>query len=220
MKVSLPASIGLSLAAAALTGCQEKQPVRPNIIFIMSDDHAFQAVSAYGRGLNSTPNIDRIGAEGVRFNKAFCTNALSAPSRAVVLTGKFSHLNGLKDNSDRFDGTQMTLPKLLKPAGYQTAMIGKWHLKSDPIGFDFWRILIDQGPYYNPDLKDSTGTKRYEGYTTTVIGDQAIQWLDSRDPKKPFFLMVHHKAPHRSWMPEPRYMGLFANTKFPVPDTY
>ncbi len=220
MKVSLPASIGLSLAAAALTGCQEKQPVRPNIIFIMSDDHAFQAVSAYGRGLNSTPNIDRIGAEGVRFNKAFCTNALSAPSRAVVLTGKFSHLNGLKDNSDRFDGTQMTLPKLLKPAGYQTAMIGKWHLKSDPIGFDFWRILIDQGPYYNPDLKDSTGTKRYEGYTTTVIGDQAIQWLDSRDPKKPFFLMVHHKAPHRSWMPEPKYMGLFANTKFPVPDTY
>jgi arylsulfatase A-like enzyme len=220
MKTINQASLGLSLAAVALSGCQEKKPQHPNIIFIMSDDHAYQAVSAYGHGLNQTPNIDRLGQEGIRYNNCFCTNALSAPSRAVVLTGKFSHLNGLKDNSDKFDGSQTTLPKLLKPAGYQTAMIGKWHLKTDPTGFDFWRILIDQGPYYNPDMKDSTGVHRYEGYTTTVIGDQALQWLDGRDKSRPFFLMVHNKAPHRHWCPEPKYFGYFEKTKFPVPANY
>jgi arylsulfatase A-like enzyme len=214
------ASIGLGLAAASLSGCRDKDPAKPNILFIMSDDHAFQAISAYGHGLNNTPNIDRLAADGMRFNKAFCTNSISAPSRAVILTGKFSHMNGLRDNGDRFDGSQPTLPKLLRPAGYQSAIIGKWHLKTDPVGFDFWRILIDQGPYYNPDLKDSTGTFRYEGYTTSIIGDQAIQWLNNRDPKKPFFLMVHNKAPHRNWMPEPKYFDLFSHKKFPVPENY
>jgi arylsulfatase A-like enzyme len=214
------ASLGLGLTALALAGCREKLPVKPNILFIMSDDHAFQAISAYGHGLNSTPNIDRLAASGMRFDKAFCTNSISAPCRAVILTGKFSHQNGLRDNSDKFDGSQMTLPKLLRPAGYQSAIIGKWHLKTDPVGFDFWRILLDQGPYYNPDLKDSTGTRRYEGYTTTVIGDQAIEWLDKRDPEKPFFLMVHHKAPHRNWMPEPKYFGYFKDKKFPVPESF
>jgi len=220
MKTIYQASVGLSLAAIALSGCREKAPEKPNILFIMSDDHAFQAISAYGQGLNHTPNIDRLAADGMRFNKAFCTNSISAPSRAVILTGKFSHMNGLLDNSDRFNGAQSTLPKLLRPAGYQSAIIGKWHLKTDPVGFDFWRILIDQGPYYNPDLKDSTGTHRYEGYTTTIIGDQAIQWLDNREPGKPFFLMVHNKAPHRNWMPEPKYFDLFRNKKFPVPANY
>jgi arylsulfatase A-like enzyme len=214
------ASIGLGLTAAALSGCREKEPEKPNILFIMSDDHAFQAISAYGHGLNSTPNIDRIAADGMRFNKAFCTNSISAPCRAVILTGKFSHLNGLRDNSDLFNGAQQTLPKMLRPAGYQSAIIGKWHLKTNPTGFDFWRILIDQGPYYNPDMKDSTGTHRYTGYTTSIIGDQAIQWLDKRDPQKPFFLMVHNKAPHRNWMPEPKYFDLFRNTKFPVPENF
>jgi len=214
------ASIGLGLVAAALTGCREERPEHPNILFIMSDDHAYQAISAYGHGLNQTPNIDRIGAAGMRFDRAFCTNSISAPSRAVILTGKFSHLNGLRDNSDRFDGSQMTLPKMLKPAGYQSAVIGKWHLKTDPTGFDFWRILIDQGPYYNPDMKDSTGIHHYEGYTTGIIGDQAIEWLEKRDPGKPFFLMVHNKAPHRHWCPEPKYFGKFENTVFPVPDNY
>ncbi|MFO7616415.1 MAG: sulfatase [Bacteroidales bacterium] len=220
MKASLTAPIGLGLAAAFLGGCTQRQPEKPNILFIMSDDHAYQAISAYGHGLNSTPNIDRLAAEGIRFNQGYCTNSISAPSRAVILTGKFSHLNGLRDNSDRFDGSQLTLPKMLKPAGYQSAIIGKWHLKSDPTGFDFWRILIDQGPYYNPDLKDSTGITRYEGYTTTVIGDQAIEWLERRDPDKPFFLMVHNKAPHRHWCPEPKYFGLFENQRLPVPDNY
>ncbi len=220
MKNLYPASLGFTLAAAVLGGCSAKKPVKPNILFIMSDDHAFQAISAYGHALNSTPNIDRIAADGMRFNKAFCTNSISAPSRAVILTGKFSHMNGLRDNSDRFDGAQNTLPKMLRPAGYQSAIIGKWHLKTDPVGFDFWRILIDQGPYYNPDLKDSTGTHRYEGYTTTIIGDQAIEWLDKRDPKKPFFLMVHNKAPHRNWMPEPKYFNLFRGKKFPVPENF
>ncbi len=220
MRKLYTASIGLGLTAAALTGCREQESVKPNILFIMSDDHAFQAISAYGHGLNSTPNIDRIAADGMRFNKAFCTNSISAPSRAVILTGKFSHINGLRDNADRFNGAQQTLPKMLRPAGYQSAIIGKWHLKTDPTGFDFWRILIDQGPYYNPDMKDSTGTRRYEGYTTTIVGDQAIEWLDQRDPAKPFFLMVHNKAPHRNWMPEPKYFDLFRNTKFPVPDNF
>jgi arylsulfatase A-like enzyme len=220
MKTSFRTTVGVTLAAMALTGCREQAPVKPNILFIMADDHAFQALSAYGHGLNNTPNIDRIAANGMRFNKAFCTNSISAPSRAVILTGKFSHMNGLHDNSDRFNGFQNTLPKMLRPAGYQSAIIGKWHLKTDPVGFDFWKVLLDQGPYYNPDLKDSTGTHRYEGYTTTVITDEALQWLDKRDQTKPFFLMVHHKAPHRNWMPEPKYFDLFRNKKLPVPENY
>jgi len=214
------ASVGLGLTAIALSGCREKAPEKPNILFIMSDDHAYQAISAYGHGLNFTPNIDRIASNGMIFSNAFCTNSISGPSRAVILTGKFSHQNGFRDNNDEFNGAQMTLPKMLRPAGYESAIIGKWHLKTDPVGFDYWKILLDQGPYYNPDLKDSTATRRYEGYTTTVIGEQAIQWLDNRDKSKPFFLMVHNKAPHRNWMPEPRYFGLFKDKKFPVPATF
>lgn len=190
-----------------------------NILYIMADDHAYQAISAYGHGLNETPNIDRLAQEGIIFDNAFCTNSICAPSRAVVLTGKFSHMNGHLDNGATFDGSQVTVPKLMREAGYQTAMVGKWHLKSDPTGFDFWKVLVGQGPYYNPDLKDSTGTHRVNGYTTTVITDEAIEWLDSRDPEKPFYLMVHHKAPHRNWMPEPKYFN-FEEKTFPVPDTY
>ncbi len=210
----LPLSL---FALFILASCQPDK--KYNILYIMADDHAYQAISAYGHGLNSTPNIDRLAEEGVRFDNAFVTNSICAPSRAVVLTGKFSHLNGHLDNTTTFDGTQVTVPKILREAGYQTAMIGKWHLVSDPTGFDFWKILLGQGPYYNPDLKDSTGVNRYIGYTTTVITDEAIQWLDERDTEKPFFLMVHHKAPHRSWMPEPKYFN-FEEKTFPVPETY
>ncbi len=185
----------------------------------MSDDHAYQAISAYGYGLNNTPNIDRLADEGILFNNAFCTNSICAPSRAVVLTGKFSHVNGHLDNSSTFDGSQVTVPKLLREAGYETAMIGKWHLKSDPTGFDFWKVLLGQGPYYNPDLKDSTGVHNYEGYTTKIIADEALAWLDNRDSEKPFFLMMHNKAPHRNWMPEPKYFN-FEEKTFPVPENY
>ena len=196
-----------------------EQAKQPNILYIMSDDHAYQAVSAYGYGLNNTPNIDRLANEGVRFSNAFCTNSICAPSRAVVLTGKFSNMNGHLDNGSTFDGSQVTVPKLLREAGYETAMIGKWHLKSDPTGFDFWKVLLGQGPYYNPDLKDSSGAKNYEGYTTTIITEEALSWLDDRDQEKPFFLMVHHKAPHRNWLPEPKYFN-FEEKTFPVPDNY
>ncbi len=200
-----------------LSSCQQEK--QANILYIMSDDHAYQAVSAYGYGLNNTPNIDRLAEEGIRFTNAFCTNSICAPSRAVVLTGKFSHVNGHLDNSSTFDGSQVTVPKLLREAGYETAMIGKWHLKSDPTGFDFWKVLLGQGPYYNPDLKDSTGVRNYEGYTTTIVTDEALNWLNDRNQEKPFFLMVHHKAPHRNWMPEPKYFN-FEEKTFPVPDNY
>jgi len=213
-----PATFGL--AALALAGCQKTENQKPNFLYIMSDDHGYQAVSAYGYGLNNTPNIDRLAKEGIRFTNAFCTNSLCGPSRATALTGKFSHMNGFYDNRSRFDGSQTTVPKLLQAAGYQTAIVGKWHLRTDPTGFDFWRILLGQGSYYNPDLKDSTGTKRYTGYTTTIITDQAIKWLDSRDPDKPFLLMVHNKAPHRNWLPEPKYFDLFKGHEFPIPDNY
>jgi len=199
------------------TSCRKDKPY--NILYIMSDDHAYQAISAYGHGLNQTPNIDRLAQEGIRFTNAFCTNSICAPSRAVVLTGKFSHVNGHIDNVTAFDGSQVTVPKLLREAGYETAMIGKWHLVSDPTGFDFWKVLLGQGPYYNPDMKDSSGVKNYEGYTTTVITDEALNWLKNRKDDKPFFLMLHHKAPHRNWMPEPKYFN-FEEKTFPLPENY
>ncbi len=207
----------LGFFAFLFGSCTQKE--QPNILFMMSDDHAYQAVSAYGYGLNNTPNIDRLAEEGILFNNAFCTNSICAPSRAVVLTGKFSHMNGHLDNGSTFDGSQLTVPKLLREAGYETAMIGKWHLKSDPTGFDFWKILLGQGPYYNPDFKDSTGVHNYEGYTTTIITDEALGWLQKRESEKPFFLMVHNKAPHRNWMPEPKYFN-FEEKTFPVPENY
>lgn len=199
--------------------CQ-KQPERPNIIFIMSDDHAFQAISAYGSVLNKTPNIDRLAQEGMIFQNAFVTNSICAPCRAVILTGKYSHLNGVLDNVLAFDTAQVTFPKLLRKAGYQTAMIGKWHLKSEPNGFDFWKVLPGQGNYYNPDFRTPEGMEQVEGYVTDIITDVALDWLkNGRDPDKPFMMMYHHKAPHREWWPGPDHLKKYDGVTFPEPPT-
>ena len=191
----------------------------PNILFIMSDDHAERAISAYGSELIDTPNIDRIAREGIRFTNSFVTNSICAPSRAVLLTGRYSHLNGLRDNRDTFDGSQVTFPKLLQAAGYETAIIGKWHLKSDPTGFDEWKILVDQGHYYNPVFVHNGAETPTEGYVTDLITEFAIDFLDNRDSSKPFALLYQHKAPHRNWMPHPRHFDDM-DREYPLPETF
>ena len=193
---------------------------RPNILYIMSDDHAEQAISCYGSKLIDTPNIDRIANEGIRFNNSFVTNSICAPSRAVLLTGKYSHKNGLRDNRDEFDGNQPTFPKLLQKNGYQTFMIGKWHLKTDPTGFDIWKILIDQGQYYNPDFIENGEKTKYVGYTTDIITDMVLEQLESRNSALPFCMLVHHKAPHRNWMPNFKYFNRYENEDLPLPVTF
>lgn len=216
-------TVGIGAMAAALPAWMPA-PVpgrkRPNILYIMTDDHGYQAISCYGSRINTTPNIDRLAREGVRFTNAFCTNAVCAPSRAVLLTGKFSHLNGLTDNSKVFDGAQPTFPKLLQRAGYQTALFGKWHLKSDPTGFDHWNILVDQGHYYNPDFIEMGVPVTRTGYVTDIITDDSLRWLQHRDPDKPFCLLLHHKAPHRNWMPDGKHLGMYEGRDVPVPDTF
>jgi arylsulfatase A-like enzyme len=203
-----------------LWSCTRQEPVKPNIIFIMTDDHAYQAVGAYGSEINRTPNLDRIADEGIVFRNSFVCNSICAPSRAALLTGKHSHASGHLDNRHRFDSSQVTFPKLLQGAGYQTALIGKWHLKSEPTGFDYWNILPGQGSYYNPDFIEMGRTYRETGYATTIITDMAIEWLEKRDPSRPFCLLVHHKAPHRNWMPDTIDFGLFDGTRFPVPANF
>jgi arylsulfatase A-like enzyme len=191
---------------------------RPNIIFIMSDDHASHAMSCYGSKINKTPNLDRIANEGMRFTNSFCTNSICAPCRAVILTGKYSHLNGIIDNRKKFDGSQQTFPKLLQKAGYKTAMIGKWHLKTDPTGFDYWNVLPGQGAYYNPAMKEMGQRKKYTGYTTDIITDHALKWLKSLKYTEPFCLMFHHKAPHRNWQPGPKYLKMYDDVTIPEPE--
>jgi arylsulfatase A-like enzyme len=194
---------------------------RPNIIFIFADDHAAQAMSCYGSRINKTPNLDRIAAGGMLFRNCFCTNSICGPSRAVVLTGKHSHVNGfLGNNNSRFNGAQQTFPKLFQRAGYETAIVGKWHLVSDPTGFDTWKILVGQGTYYNPVLIENGHKVRHEGYVTDVITDMALDFLKTgRDPHKPFVLMYHHKAPHREWEPALRHLTLFDEVDIPEPAT-
>ena len=191
-----------------------------NILYIMTDDHSFQTISAYDKRYIQTPNIDRIANEGVRFTNSFVANSISGPSRACMLTGKHSHKNGFIDNAHTFDGSQQTFPKLLRKAGYETAIVGKWHLESLPTGFDHWEILPGQGDYYNPDFIRQTGdTVRYEGYITNIITDKSIEWLEhGRDPEKPFCLVVHHKAQHRNWMADTCDLALFEDRTFPVPE--
>ncbi|MEE9431090.1 MAG: sulfatase [Melioribacteraceae bacterium] len=204
------------LSVTFLNGQQEQ----PNIIFIMSDDHAEKAISAYTSELLKTPNIDRIANEGMIFRNSFVTNSICGPSRASMLTGKYSSQNKLRDNRDEFDGTQQTFPKLLQKAGYQTSVIGKWHLKTEPTGFDNYRVLLNQGEYYNPLIWEKGDTNKYIGYTTDLITDFAIDELEKRDKGKPFALLLHHKAPHRNWMPNPKYFGVFDSIDIPIPKTF
>ena len=194
---------------------------RPNILFIFSDDHAPQAIGAYGSKINQTPHLDRIASEGAVFHNSFCANSICGPSRACILTGKHSHKNGFLRNGNRFDGAQTTFPKLVQQAGYQTAMIGKWHLSSDPTGFDYWEVLPGQGSYYNPDFIQMSGEReRYEGYCTDIITDLSLDWLQNgRDKDQPFILMCQHKAPHRNWSPPERHFKLFDGEDVPEPAT-
>lgn len=192
---------------------------RPNVVFIFSDDHARQAISAYGSKLLQTPAIDQLAREGVRFDRHYTANPLCAPSRASLLTGKLSHINGHKDNSTQFDGSQMTFPRLLQSAGYQTAWIGKWHLESAPTGFNHWEILPGQGNYYNPDFITPEGQHRETGYVTSLITEKAKKWMKETSGR-PFFLMVGQKAPHRPWQPNLDKLDLFANRKFPTPPDF
>lgn len=210
-------------APAMLLGSVSKtaKDKRPNIVFIMSDDHAAHAISAYGSRINKTPNIDRIAAEGIRFNHCFCTNSVCAPSRAVILTGKYSHLNGKTDNHGHFDGSQQTLPKLLREAGYETAIIGKWHLGSDPTGFDYWNILPGQGDYHNPMMIENGNRQKHTGYVTDIITDMGLGWLKKQtSSEKPFFLMLQHKAPHANWEPDEKHKDMYADEDIPLPETF
>ncbi len=195
---------------------------RPNIVFIFSDDHAPHAIGAYDgwlKSVNPTPNIDALARQGMLFTNSFCTNSICGPSRAVIITGKHSHKNGFMNNGNQFDGSQQTFPKLLQQVGYQTAVIGKWHLKSMPEGFDHWEILPGQGEYYNPRLKSKNGRRAVEGYCTEVVTDLAIDWMKQRTDDKPFMLMCQHKAPHRCWMPGPKHLNLYDDIDIPEPDT-
>ncbi|MCM1502637.1 MAG: sulfatase [Bacteroidales bacterium] len=224
MRQNLTAAFYLPLAAAGLTSCGsagKEEPRQPNILFIMTDDHTTQAMSCYGGRLIETPNMDRIAREGIRFDNCYATNALSGPSRACILTGKFGHENGFTDNACIFDGDQQTFPKLLQKAGYEAAIIGKWHLISKPQGFDWWSILSgqgEQGNYYSPEFLEMGREIVEEGYVSEVITDKAINYLQKRSKDKPFCLMFHHKAPHRNWMPSPKNLGIFNETVFPEPE--
>lgn len=223
--MNTPKLILLILFATAFQFCEQegvedRGETRPNIIFIMTDDHAYQAISAYGSRLMQTPNIDRLAQEGMIFNKGYVTNSICSPSRAVALTGKFSHLNGVRDNLDVFDSTQTTFPKLLRQHGYETAIAGKWHLKSAPTGFDYWKVLPDQGHYYDPEFRTPDGIIKENGYVTDLVTDVAIGYLDSiRNKKKPFLLMYHHKAPHRQWWPSMEDLNAFKESEIPSPAT-
>lgn len=194
---------------------------QPNILFIFSDDHASQAISAYGHPLKlvQTPHLDRLAAEGLLFRRCLVPNSICGPCRAVIQTGKYSHLNGFYRNGNRFDGSQQTFPKLLQSAGYQTAVIGKWHLESDPQGYNHWQILPGQGAYYNPMMIRHGERIKLEGYTTDLITDISLDWLKNRDKSKPFLLMAQHKAPHREWSPNLKYLGWNGDRVFPEPAT-
>jgi arylsulfatase A-like enzyme len=210
----------LSPFARAQAPAAARKP--PNILFIFSDDHAYQAIGAYNdpRKLIETPNIDRLARDGMRFDRCVVPNSICGPSRASVLTGKYSHRNGFYNNTNsRFDGSQATFPKLLHDAGYQTAVIGKWHLVTDPTGFDEWDILPGQGEYYNPEMIHKGQKVKHQGYTTDIITDSSLAWLKGRDKSKPFLLMCQHKAPHREWMPALRHLGHDKDRIYPEPPT-
>ncbi len=218
------ATLSLPVAALALGALPaEARPTRYNIVYIMTDDHTAQMMSCYDRRYVHTPNLDRIAEDGVRFTQSFVANSLSGPSRACMLTGKHSHKNGFTNNEHGiFDGSQQTMPKLLQRAGYQTALIGKWHLVSDPTGFDYWNILPGQGNYYNPDfITMEKKTVREEGYLTNIVTDKSLNWMEhQRDKSRPFALFIHHKACHRNWLPELKYLREYEDVTFRIPATF
>ena len=196
---------------------------RYNVVYIMTDDHTAQMMSSYDRSHIVTPNLDRIARNGVRFTQSYVANSLSGPSRACMITGKHSHNNGFNNNEHGvFDGSQQTMPKLMRQAGYQTALIGKWHLVSEPTGFDYWTVIPGQGDYYNPDFIRMDGSQVTEkGYLTNLITDKAIDWLENgRDKQQPFLLLVHHKACHRDWLPELKYLREYEDRTFALPSTF
>lgn len=215
-KTILPAGITCFTVLPAISSFAQEES-HPNILFILMDDHAAQSISAYGSQINSTPNIDRLASEGAMFTNCFCTNSISGPSRAVILTGKYSHINGVTDNSTRFDGSQETFPKLLQQADYETAIVGKWHLGSKPTGFDYWNILPGQGEYHNPVMIENGIFKKYTGYVTDIITDKSLEWLKKHNREKPFCLLVHHKAVHANWEPDEKHVDMFSGVKIPEP---
>lgn len=223
MKFILDSAARLMQALSCLLFLQSAATAeQPNIVFIFSDDHAYQAISAYGSELTTTPNIDRIAKEGMRFDRCYVTNSICGPSRACILTGKYSHKNGFYENSQEFDNSQLTFPKLLQQAGYQTAIVGKWHLghETRPQGFDHWNLIKGQGYYYQSKFMGPLGETQHVGYTTDLVTRYTLQWLnEGRDPEKPFLLMMQHKAPHRPWDPGLDHINDFADHEFPEPET-
>ncbi|MGF1485473.1 MAG: sulfatase [Opitutales bacterium] len=191
---------------------------RPNILFLLSDDHAVQAISALGSRLNHTPHIDRIAAAGGVFDQSFCCNSICTPSRASILTGKHSFQNGVLTLRDAIDPAQNTFARQMRAAGYQTALAGKWHLHSEPQDFDMWKVLPGQGKYYNPNYLVPGGTVREEGYSEDITTDTILNWLDHRDRQRPWLACCQFKAPHRPWMPPPRHYNKFDDVEFPMPD--
>lgn len=217
--------ITASMLLAALYA-NAQAPSRPNIVYIMSDDHAFQCISAYGSDVSKlapTPHIDRIANEGMRFDAAFVENSISTPSRACLITGLYSHQNGQRQLGEGIDTTKVFFSELLQQAGYQTAVVGKWHMRCNPKGFDYYKVLGDQGNYYNPDFRSNRTDNKFVrdvGYTTDRITDHAIDFLEHREADKPFCLLVHHKAPHRSWLPDVKDLGKYDDVTFPHPATW
>ncbi len=230
MKIPVAATLLAGVALITMGSCQHPREVHPpNIIYIMSDDHASHAISAYGgiyREVAPTPNIDRLAAEGAIFTNTFCTNSICGPSRASILTGQYSHLNGFYKNEggDPFDGSQETFPKLLQKAGYTTAIVGKWHLWSEPTGFDYYKYHIlngGQGSYWDPTYNENGNEVQEAGYATNLSGDFALDWLENkRDKSKPFCLLYQFKAPHRPWNPDSIYLELFDGIELPYPKTF
>lgn len=217
---------GLATLVTVVSSCvtQKKDEQKPyNIVFIMTDDHTAQMMSSYDNRYMDTPNLDRISADGVRFTNSFVANSLSGPSRACMITGKHSSGNKFYDNTTCvFDSAQQTFPKLLQKAGYQTALVGKWHLESLPTGFDYWTIVPGQGDYYNPDfITQNNDTIQKHGYLTNIITNEAIDWMDNkRDSEKPFCILIHHKAVHRNWMADTPHLNLYEDKTFPLPSTF
>ena len=219
----------LSLAALSCVTAayaQQKTQQHPNIVYIMCDDHAYQCISAYGSALSKlapTPNIDRLAERGMRFDRAFVENSLSTPSRACLMTGQYSHQNGQRQLGEGIDTTRTFFTELLQEAGYQTAVVGKWHMGCDPKGFDYYHVYNDQGQYWNPQYRGTDTNNEFvveQGYSTDLTTDHALDFIEHRDPSKPFCLLLHHKAPHRNWQANLKYLGMYDDVEFPMPENF